>query len=334
MIRKRGFRTYEEAAKEAQALLWKNRENEGELTTIEHTRKDSEGKLLPFAYIEDKETGATAFISSINKENGYNLTFLSGEEAKESNRTYPFRSVAKESIPFLMALHTLIFKPTKEITPDEALTPEGLRAIYAFFGYDTQNDSIDEAFTPIAEIKDLSIDEAFELWEDEDGTQEIGGLLIRPFPQELTERTGIAVNTPSDYAKALAKLMGVKMSREQAKQAKESFLFYASETFLRYAIYEFFRTEDYNHLKGVLSHFANFALPEKWEQGFTLFYGYRNVIAKEQITTEEYVIAKYLSKWNADIVNEQSRIKEVAEYTGTPLSLMGRASKIKHIWDF
>lgn len=332
MIRKRGFRTYEEAAKEAEALLWKNRKSEGELHTIEHTRKDSEGKLL-FAYIEDKDTGATAYICSLT-ENGYNLTFLSGDEAKESNRTYPFRDVPKESIPFLMAIHTPIFKPVKEITPDEALTPEGLRAIYAFFGYDTQEDTIDVAFTPIEEIRDLSIDEAFELWEDEDGKGEIGSLLTRPFPQELTERTGIAVKTPSDYARALAKLMGVKMSREQTKQTEENFLFYASETFLRYAIYEFFRTEDYSHLKGVLSHYANFALPEKWEQGFTLFYDYRNVAERELFTTEEYVLAKYLSKWDADIVSEQSRIKEIAKYTGTPLSLMGKAYKIKHIWDF
>ena len=102
MIKKRGFKTYEEAVKEAEALLWKNRDGE-ELTTIEHTRKDNEGEPLPFAYIEDKETGATAYISSIFKEQGYNLIFLSGDEAKASNRTYPFRDVDKESIPFLMA---------------------------------------------------------------------------------------------------------------------------------------------------------------------------------------------------------------------------------------
>ena len=335
MIKKRGFKTYEEAVKEAEALLWKNRDGE-ELTTIEHTRKDNEGEPLPFAYIEDKETGATAYISSIFKEQGYNLIFLSGDEAKASNRTYPFRDVPKESIPFLMAIHTPIFKPTKEITPDEALSREGLRTIYNFFGEGDEDIVAGSGFLTKEEVEAqaYTIETAFEEWEKEDGTIVISSLLCLPLPKVLTELTGVKVKTPSDYAKGISKLLKAELTEEQERCAKSTFLFFASEALLRYAIYEFFRTEDYSHLKEVLSSFRKFHLSPKWEEEFTLYYGYRNIMDKELFTTEEYVIAKYLSKWNAEIIGKPNRLKDIAEYTGTPLSLMGKAYKIKHIWDF
>lgn len=329
MIRKHDFKTYEEAVEEAQALLLNSRREEAKLTTTEHRRKDDRGEYLPFSYIEDEETGATAYISPV-PEGYYTLTFLSGDEAKEENRTYPFRAVDKERIPFLMALHTPLFKPTKEIKPDEALTPEGVKAIYAFFG----NDGEELPFTPIDEIKNLSIEEAFEEWEGDNGEIELGSLLLRPYPQELTERTGVQIKKASDYAKALEKLLSVKMSKEQTKEAKEGFIFYASELLLRYAIYEFFRTEDYNHLKEVLAASKTFFLPEQWEEGFKLFYCYRNFVNKEKIGIEEYVIAKYLSKHSYNIAGSQARLKEIADYTNTPLPLMGRANKIKNNYDF
>ena len=335
MIRKRGFRTYEEAAKEAQALLWKNRESEGELTTIEHTRKDREGKLIPFSYIEDKETGATAYISSIFTEQEYSITYLSGDEAKDSNRTYPFRDVDKEAIPFLLAIHTPIFKPTKEITPDEALTPDGLTAIFAFFGEDREGAATGGGFLTKEEVEAqaYTIETAFEYWEEK-GSVEVGSLLCLPFPKALTELTGVKVKTPSDYAKGISKLLKAELTEEQEAHVKSTFLFFASEALLRYAIYEFFRTEDYSHLKKVLSSFRKFYLSPKWEEEFTLYYGYRNIGDRELFTTEEYVIAKYLSKWNANIVGNPNRLKDIADYTGTPLNLMGKAYKIKHIWDF
>lgn len=332
MIRKYGLRTYEEALKEAKALLWESRDKSlPEQTTTEHTRKDIEGKPIPFSYIEDKATGATAYLYSFD-ERKYSLTFLSADEAKPENRTLPYRNFPKATIAFLMALRTPIFKPTKEVKPEEALTPEGVNTIFAFFGETESKGGL--PFAHLADIKDFDLDTAFEYWEDKEGKVEVGSLLILPYPQELTERTGIAIKQPSDFAKALSKAMGVKMSREQTKQAKESFLFYASELLLRYAIYEFFRTEDYSHLKAVLSSFAKFALPEKWEDDFTMYYGYRNIVAKQYFSTEEYVLAKYLSKHNSEIVGSTIHLKEIADYTGTPLDVMGRASRIKDIWDF
>ena len=338
MIRETGYRTYEEAAKRAVALLWENRGQDREqLTTTEHTRKDSEGKRLPFAYIEDSDTGATAFIYSLaQEENSYSLTYLSGEEAKEENRTYPYRETPKEALPFLMALRTPIFKPVREIKPDEALTPDGLREIYSFFGAETGEAKYSSGFLTKEEVEAeaFTTETAFEYWEEPDGTTEIGSLLCLPFPQVLQQLTGVRVKTASDYAKGISKLLGGQLSEDQEKEIRATFLFYSSEALLRYAIYEFFRTEDYSHLKEVLSCYGNFYLPKNWEEGFTLFYGYRGEDNRQLFTTEEYVLAKYLSKWNASIVGQQSRIKDVAEYTGTPLSLMSKANRVRHIWDF
>lgn len=327
MIVKRGHKDYEEAVKEATALLWKYRENREQLTTLERSRFDENKKRLPFAYAEDKETGATAYIYSFDEAQGYALTFLTGEEANEDNRTYPFRGVSKEAIPFLMALRTPIFRPVREIKPDEALTPDGLKVIYTFFGADEEEATFIFGFKTKEEIEFIgyTLETAFD---------EEGSLLCLPFPQALTQLTGVKVKTPSDYAKGISKLLKAELSEEQEKDVKSTFLFYSSEALLRYAIYEFFRTESYSHLKEVLTAFKNFYLPKKWEEEFTLYYGYRNFIGGELFTTEEYVLAKYLSKWNANIVGRQIRLKDVAEYTGTPLDLISKAYKIRHIYDF
>ena len=320
MIRKIGLNTYKDAVREAEALLWESRDkSRDKQTTTEHTRKG----VIPFSYIEDEATGATVYIYSLFPTESYGLTFLTADEAKPENRTLPYRDLPKETLDFLMVIRTPIFKPVREIIPDEALSPDGVKAIYALFG-----DYL--PFTPIAEVTDFDLGTAFEYWESK---EEVGSLLLRPYPQELTERTGIAIKKPSDYAKALAKAMGVKMDKEQAKRAAESYSFFAAETLLRYAIYEFFRTEKYNRLKEILSSFAKFALPENWEENSTLSWScYR----EQKVTAEEYVIAKYLSNWQAYMVGSRSliRLKEVAEYTGTPLGLMSRANQIERIFDF
>ena len=337
MIRETGYRTYEEAAKRAEALLWEDRKDRERLTTTEHTRNDSEGNRIPFAYIEDSETGATAYIYSLDPEgSSYSLTYLTGEEAKEGNRTYPYRETPKERIPFLMALSTPIFKPVREISPEEALTPDGLREIYSFFGEDHREAKYSYGFLTKEEVEAEAFtkDTAFENIGYEDGTTETGSLLCLPFPQDLQQLTGVKVKTASDYAKGISKLLGGQLSEDQEREAIGTFLFYSSEALLRYAIYEFFRTEDYSHLKEVLSCYGNFHLPKNWEEGFPLFHSYRIELNSKLFTTEEYVLAKYLSKWNATIAELQSRIREVAEYTGTPLSLMSKANRVRHIWDF
>lgn len=335
MIVKRDFKTYEEAAKEAKALLWEQRKDREQLTTIDRSRFDENKKRLPFAYIEDKETGATAYIYSFDEDKDYSITFLSGDEAKEENRTYPFRGVAKERIPFLMALRTPIFKPLREIKPDEALTPDSLKEINTFLGADTEEAKFIYGFLTKEEVeaKGYTIDTAFEYLEKKDGTIEVVSLLCLPFPQALTELTGVKIKTASDYVKGISKLLRVELTEEQIKGAKGSFSFYCSDALLRYAIYEFFRTESYSHLREVLSTFKDFYLSENWEEDSTIYHGYSE-LSGEHSATEICVLAKYLSKWNDNIKGLQTRIKEVAEYTGTPLALMSKASKIKHIYDF
>ena len=329
MIRKYGYRTYEEAVEAANALLWEHRKGNG-LTTEEHSRTDRDGGRLPLAYIEDKDTGATVYLSSLPYGGlEYDLTFLSGEEAKESNRAYPFREVPKDSVPFLMAVRAPIFKPVREVKPEEALTPDGLREIRSYFGYGEDIGLVDGFLTKEqTEEGAYTIDTAFEVWEDEDGETELGSLLCRPLPQDLQELTGVRVKTPSDYARGIGKLLGAQLSKEQRKAAIDTFLFYASEAFLMYAIYEFTRTEDYGHLKAVLSCYGKFYLPDKWEEGFSIYRCYGG------ITTEIYVLARYFSKWHTNLIAVQPQLKEVAEYTGTPLPLMLRAYRTTRINDF
>ena len=326
MIVRYGYKTYEEAEKEAKALLWKYRKGD-ELTTKEHSRLDGDGKRLPFTYIEGKETGATAFIYSLDESENYNLTFLTGEEMNEDNRTYPYRGVSKDALPFLMAIRTPIFKPVREIKPDEALTPDGLKEINFFFGVEEEGSTEYGGFLSEEETesKGYTIETAFD---------EENALICLPFPQVLTKLTGEEIKTPSDYAKGISILLKAELSEEQERGAKRTFTFYTSDTFLRYAIYEFFRTESYSHLKEILSTYRNFYLPEEWEVEYPLYYGYANVVKGEHFSTEEYILGKYLSKWNANIVGRQARLKDVAEYTGTPLSLMNKAYKIIRIWDF
>lgn len=326
MIIRYGYKTHEEAEMEAKALLWKYRSGK-ELSIKEHSRLDENGKSMPLTFIEDKETGATAYIYSFEENNGYNITFLTGEEANEDNRTYPYRGVSREAIPFLIAIRTPMFKPVREIKPNEALTPDGLKEINFFFGVKEEGLSEYGGFLTEEETasKGYTIESAF----DEDGA-----LICLPLPQVLTKLTGEEIMEPSDYAKGISVLLKAKLSEEQEKNAKGCFVFYTSYTFLRYAIYEFFRTENYNHLKEILTAYRLFYLPDKWEEEFPLYYGYANIAKGEHFSTEEYVLGKYLSKWNANIVGRQTRLKDVAEYTGAPLSLMNKAYRIIRIYDF
>lgn len=322
MIRKHGFKDYEEAVREATVLLLGSEKNT-ELSTTEHRGKDEEGYYLPFSYIENNKTGATAYLYSFSK-NHYSFTLLSPEESKPENRTLPYRDVRKESLPLLLAIGTPIFKPSKEISPDEALTPDGIKALRSFIGDDGE-----QPFISLKEIRESSLKDSFEIFEDEDGETELGALLLRPYPQELTAKTGIAISTPSDYTKALEKAMGFKMSEEQREKASETFLFYSAETLLRYATYEFFRTESYARLQEVLSYYPLFALHKEWENEFTLLYFYNSKMGRKY-SAETIVLGYYLYS-RAITISSSRRLKEIAEYTGAPLDLMAMASLLEYV---
>ena len=320
MILRRGYNGYDEAIEAANALLWEHRRKDSDsLTTKEHRRTDKQGQALPIAHIVDEDTGTTAYVYSIFKEGEYDVALLSGSETKEEGRTYPFRSVPNDRLPFLLALRTLIFKPTQRIEPEDVLTPEGLRTIDALTDYGETY--TDRAFSTIEELGDFSIDEAFDEWEDGEAD-----LLLRPFPYELSERTGRAISSPKDYSEAIGTLLGAQLTEEQLRGAERSYLFYASETLLKYALYEFMRTEDYSRLKEVLDYYPLFLLPDGWEE-----YSYTPLY---KTTAAEYVLALYLSKREAAMIGAQTRIKDIAAYTSTPLSLMGRAYRLPRIMDF
>lgn len=334
MIKKHFLKTYEEAVKEAHSLFRKHREDEySELSSITRYRKDSEGKDLPFYDMEDEETGAKAYIFSFDAEQGYSLTFFTPEEAKQENRAYPFRDVPEKDLPFLIAMDTPVFKPTKRIAPDEVLTPQGLKAVFSFFGEEALS------FITKEEAQAYTIDSAFEYGEKESGEEVITSLLCIPFPEALEELTGLRIGSVEEYVSGIAKLLNTELTEEQAKEAKDSYIFYASEAFIKYAIYEFTRTENYNHLRKILSSYATFLLPDEWErEEYSPLFSYRdyrdNGYRQEKPTAEEYVIARYLATGRANIVNTPCNLKDIAGYTSIPLRLISRAYRFKFIWDF
>ena len=334
MIRKHGYKRRTEALSEAARLLWESRGEESSRSLFYVGSLKKRG-TPPFSYISDEETGAEAFVLRAPGRGGYNLIFLSPDEAGVQNRTYPFRTVPENELPLLVAVRAPIFKPSKEITPSGALTPEGMRAIYTFSGFDCDNDSerADLPFSALSELGAFSLDEAFTIISNRSGEAEIYTLNLRPFPLELTERTGVRIESPADYIRALEALTGEEMSREEAEGAEEDFLFCASDLFLKYASYEFARTENYGHLREILSSSGLFGLPDKWEEGFSPLHPYTDCLG-EGDTVENYVIARYLSKWNSDFMLTQKQIKDVAEYTGAPLRLIARASRVAQVGEF
>lgn len=334
MIRKHEYRSKTEAVREATLLLWESR-GTGAPMAATYARQLRKRGAPPFFLLEDEETGAEAFVLRASGRGGYSLVFLSPDETGAQNRTYPFRTVPEDDLPLLVVLRAPVFKPSKEITPSGALTPEGMRTIYTFSGFDCDNEreKADLPFSALSELGVFSLEEAFTIIEGQDKEAEIHTLSLRPFPPELTERTGVRIKSPADYARALEALTGERMSQRQTEGAEEDFLFCASDLFLKYASYEFARTENYGHLKEILSSSGLFGLPDKWEEGFSPLYFCKDFLG-EGDAVENYVIAKYLSKWNSDFIRTQRQIKDVAEYTGAPLRLMARASKIAQVWEF
>lgn len=320
MIIRHGYKTQKEAEEAATMLLWNDREQPGEMETTKEVRKDKDGKDVLFYGLEDTATGATAYISSYD-DGEFNILFLSKDEANEDNRTYPFRGVPKWKLPFLMAVgvRTPLFKPTEYITPVAAQRYKGMVKLYSFFG-----EGENTGYRPYKELEGkINIDTAFDMWED--GYTDFHLTIL---PSELSDITGLDIKEASDYAKAIGSLLKAKLSKEQIKAVEDSYNFNNSDIFLRYAIYEFFRTEKYDRLKEVLAQYREFGLPEDWEKTSIL-----DLRDKEE-TAERYVLARYLSRRNAEMAQIDESLKEIASYTGTPLPLLLRAYEHKDIYDF
>lgn len=321
MIRQHGYKTEKEAEQAAEALLWKYRDEKGSLSTTSHKRINDKGEALPIYRIVDNSTGAMACVCKLIET--YNVIFLTAEEAKRENRTYPYRQIREDMIPFLLSINTPIFKPVAEIRIDEAFTPENVEKVNSFFGIET----IDGDFMTAEQIQErLPIDDAFEEWEDEEGNVEITSLSAAPYPEALTQLTGVKVRNVADYIKGIKKLLHADLTEMQEDAIRETYLFNTSSVFLRYAIYEFFRTEDYRHLKEVLSSYKKVGLPKDWEG--------ETYILSHSLSAETYTIARYIATRGHIITGDRNRVKDIAEYTNTPLPLMIKASRIKHLNDF
>lgn len=89
------------------------------------------------------------------------------------------------------------------------------------------------------------------------------------------------------------------------------------EMFIRYALYEFFRTENYNHLSEILSE-----QPSECNNNLDILGGG---------TAQDYIINRYICERGLrllEIINSAKKLKEIAEYTGTPYDMIIRASRL------
>lgn len=324
MIRKYGYASLDEAKEAANKLFWEYRDTTKEsLKTMHETQTDRNGEDLGVSYEVDKDTGATAcYFRMPNEEETYRLTFLTAEEADPKNRLYTCRSVKQEMLPFISSvLNRQVFRPVTPIAIAEAMTKKSREVINTYFG-----DSDDGLFTTTQqdiEERTYTKEDAIEEWENEDGTPDYE-VVFSPTPELLTELTGVKVKKASDYSKGIAKLLGTSLTKEESKAFEKHYLFNLSFMFLQYATYEFNRTEDYTHLKDIIGKAKAFGLPNDWVEKHSICRG---------IPPEEYIVARYLNTDPSFMVGSLN-VKEIAEYTGTPLPVIYRAKRTKYTFEF
>lgn len=313
MIRKYGFESYESAEQTALTFLfeqWQKVASTGE--TFETTTHKGKG----VAYIKANKTGEVAclFNMSDTKEN-YSLFILMAKEADKENRTYPFRDVREDMLPFLLALRVCFFRPVVEITPDEALTPKGLQEVFSFFG----DEQIGGDFMTLDQWRNggHSYEDSFTRFDPD--TLQMNWPVI---PKELERATGTKIKNASDYVKATAKLMGVALTDEEAKAVREAYLFNASLAFVMWATYELFRTEDYFHLTAALAQYGRFGLPKDWQK-YSLLRG-------ERLRAEEYALSVYVNCRSNVILTNERTAQEICDYLKAPKGVLIRARRNKY----
>lgn len=298
-----------------------------------HTLKDRatgnyEREEELYSLITNEETGAKVLYFHVptTKEDYYRVVYFTPEEW--GRYTLPFRNLPEENIHIAVLLNACFVKPVIALSPDEALTTDFANELNAYFGsdnwtyrtkeeYETKVKTIGDAF----DIEDEEVEANPQQWE-EDYKRNI--VFIGSAPVSLlSELSGVKVKSIKDYIKALKKYLHVSGLDERQERAVTSSLnFELRDLFLKWAIYEFMRTEDYNHLKECLKEFKKFLLPKEWANGLCYL--------KQE--PEEYVISKYLSM-DALSLLQRDQLREIAKGTNTPLSLILKASK-KSIWDF
>lgn len=314
-----GFKTRQEAEKAAITILQNDREEPGKVRVRSEVSETKDGGKSSYYAVEDIDTGATAYIAA-PKGGSASFLFLSKDEAKPESRTYPFRDIPKEVLPYLMApaVRTPIVKPTTYLTPKAVQKYKGMIKLLSF----VQMGLAYSDYKPYRELegKYTTKETAFD---------DLGQLRLTIIPSELSEITGIEINGAEDYAKAIGSILNASLSPEEENIAKETYSFNNSYLFLCYAIYEFFRTERYDHLKEVLAQYREFGLPEDWYKGFTFL-----TADNEDETPERYVLARYLSRRSLEMAKVNINLRDIAKYIGAPLPLLLRSYEHKYIYDF
>ena len=146
----------------------------------------------------------------------------------------------------------------------------------------------------------------------------------------LAEETGREIHSPEDYEQALSTLLDAQFTDEEKKTIRGSFLFYQGERLINFALYEFLRTESYDRLKEILASYPKFGLPDDWEENLPYLWATRSNDTDKRITAEEFVLSRYLAKDASEIVGGYT-FREVAEYTGIPIDLVIKCSRMR-VW--
>lgn len=371
MKRSYDYRTLQEAQEAAIDILHKENESSGlrpdfyQTTAIRSTRvadsftakpvtpfdvpreytdeaEDEELYIQGYSDNTGEEIGGRAYIYPLTHtypepHRDYIVVALSPEELDPSNFTLPFRNLNVGTLHAFARVGLLYSKPTKEVTPEQVKTPEGELTISSylhgdndtFWEYDrtkVERLSKEDFFSIADEEVESDPEEYSDFWDT--------NLIFSPVvaPSLLSELTGRKVTTAQDYASALESLTGSTLNKRERRQVIAAFNFISRDLFFDYALYEFIRTEDYSHLKEILSLSPDFGLPDKWERDYSPLWKWEKGTRKKVVTSaEEAIVGKYLQTEFSTMLSPVS-LREISEGTGIPLSLIYKASN-RSKWD-
>ena len=288
------------------------------------------------------ETGGRAYIYKMfhhypEDYTDYLVVVLSPDEVDPSNFTLPFRNLNVSTLHAFARVGLLYAKPTKEVTPEQARTPEGELTISSylhgdadtFWEYDrTKVEGLSKA--DFFSIEDEEVEADPEQYSDDWESNLIYSPVVAP--SLLSELTGKRTATAKEYASALETLVGSTLDKRERKEVVTAYDFISRDLFLDYATYEFIRTENYDHLKKILSLFPDFGLPDKWERDYSPLWKWEKGTKKRIVTSADVaIVGKYLQTEFPAMLSPVS-LREISEGTGIPLSLIYKASN-RSKWD-
>lgn len=312
-------------------------------------------------YTEDyKHIGGRGFVYKENyhypnDHTEYRITLLSVEETDPYNYTLPFRNLSETKLPIFARMGILFSKPTTPISIEEAQTPEGQRKIReyisnsilsGYWDYEIDEEKYINRTLKKEDLFRVEDEEAEENPEEYPETYENNLILLEnPSPSFLSRITGKKINSAKSYLSAFEMILGTKLDHRERKAVVSTFNFTNPEILLDYATYEFIRTENYPHLKEILSRYSDFGLPYKWEKESILLYdsfrenprykslkGFEGLVLKGTYRTpEEYVISRYLKNEWSNLLSSIS-LKDLSRDTGTPISVLSKAVNFK-VWE-